>query len=85
VGRARPLAAGDYDGDGDDELAFALDGDRGLEIMVTDGKRTLTGFNASSLVPTPLASPSRYRPPRGHGEPVPPEGPARSGVLLRTP
>ncbi|MGP4105076.1 FG-GAP repeat domain-containing protein [Nonomuraea sp. KM90] len=47
VGQAWPLAASDYDGDGDDELVFAAftDSTDDLTIMVTDGKRVLTSFD----------------------------------------
>ncbi|MEV4089810.1 hypothetical protein AB0J43_57040, partial [Nonomuraea fuscirosea] len=38
---SRPLAAGDYDGDGDDELALASGADD-FQIIVTDGRKTLT-------------------------------------------
>jgi hypothetical protein len=48
VGRAAPLAAGDYDGDGDDELALAH-GDDDLKIVVTDGKKALASFDTQSL------------------------------------
>ncbi|MER5623331.1 FG-GAP-like repeat-containing protein [Streptosporangium sp. NPDC002544] len=48
VGRAAPLAAGDYDGDGDDELAFAHRDDD-LKIVITDGKRALASFDTLSL------------------------------------
>ncbi|GAA3223549.1 FG-GAP repeat domain-containing protein [Nonomuraea helvata] len=50
VGQAAPLAAGDYDGDGDDDLLFASGFDN-LTIMVTDGRRVLTRFTTSSLRP----------------------------------
>ncbi|MFI7697910.1 FG-GAP-like repeat-containing protein [Nonomuraea sp. NPDC049480] len=43
VSRAAPLAAGDYDGDGDDELAFVHGGDS-FGIIVTDGRRVLARF-----------------------------------------
>jgi hypothetical protein len=43
VTRARPLAAGDYDGDGDDELAFAH-GEDNFAIIVTDGRKALARF-----------------------------------------
>ncbi|NJP92447.1 VCBS repeat-containing protein [Nonomuraea sp. FMUSA5-5] len=43
LGAATPLAAGDYDGDGDDELAF-VQGDDDTTIVVTDGRKVLARF-----------------------------------------
>ncbi|MGP4104500.1 FG-GAP repeat domain-containing protein [Nonomuraea sp. KM90] len=46
VGLAVPLTSGDYDGDGDDELALTA-GEDGLEVVVTDGRKVLTRFGLS--------------------------------------
>ncbi|MFC5819542.1 FG-GAP repeat protein [Nonomuraea harbinensis] len=51
---AAPLAAGDYDGDGDDELLLAapLSGGvpaNGVKIWVTDGRRVLTSFSCGGM------------------------------------
>ncbi|MEV4103973.1 VCBS repeat-containing protein [Nonomuraea sp. NPDC049649] len=43
VGPARPRTAGDYDGDGDDELILSH-GTGPVEIVVTDGRRVLSRF-----------------------------------------
>ncbi|MEV0998913.1 VCBS repeat-containing protein [Nonomuraea sp. NPDC050202] len=48
LGEAAPLAAGDYDGDGDDELAFVT-GDDDSAIVVTDGKTAVSGFRTADV------------------------------------
>ncbi|UBU17979.1 FG-GAP repeat domain-containing protein [Nonomuraea gerenzanensis] len=45
---AGPLAAGDYDGDGDDELVFTTGRDDSA-IVVTDGAKVLTRFETADM------------------------------------
>ncbi len=48
-GKVAPLAAGDYDGDGDDELVLAAGDDDAPAIVLTDGTKLLTSFPTSTL------------------------------------
>ncbi|MEV0829543.1 FG-GAP repeat domain-containing protein [Nonomuraea rubra] len=47
LAEAAPLAAGDYDGDGDDELVLVT-GD-GSQAVVTDGRKELTRFRTTEV------------------------------------
>lgn len=49
VGEAGPLAAGDYDGDGDDELVFAAGDDDAPTLVITDGEKRLNSIEAAAL------------------------------------
>ncbi|NUP68435.1 MAG: hypothetical protein HOW71_40400 [Nonomuraea sp.] len=44
--RGTPFAAGDHDGDGDDELVFSA-GDGPVALWVTDGSKVLAEFDTS--------------------------------------
>lgn len=48
LGEAAPLAAGDYDGDGDDELVFVR-GEDDSAVVVTDGKQAVSRFETRDV------------------------------------